>query len=707
MSSIKITITPNDVGNPFNGVFTIMFNDGANTYPLELTGILGVPTAGYFELIPFSVDPTGDIQAPTLGSRFWSTFKNIGGNNNIDWRLGSNDFTITAKVGTFVSASYTGVWFGMTSEIDNTPQVVPLSFSVSELITGSDCGKVNYRATLSGGTAPYTLLDGTTEMETGWDGSANEFTLKRGTISNINVRDSVGATASVSIVTPRQLAEGDFKVNSTNYETNSDLLVERVITIANTAPLEYSIDPVSSVTGSAYQSSNAFQAVDEGQYKIFIKDKFGCEISKIINVTGFQDSTEAENPMYFSVAEGQSFVISELPSYDFETKKNYFNTGSYNQPASARYRTVHILDKDDPVKGIQIKSSFDYHAITLHDCVTGNKTDVPPILIQENLGATEKMDCVLFEVGSKTGVYFQGGNTYIPDTDNVLGTNTYNGSTPRWAEIGQLVFLDALGGFRIESAGFDSDRGGYFVLDVATPTETNSKIQVTYNRHDYNLFEFFVDPDSVVNKSFLIIEKGFDNSGSPVIVGNPWVSEFIQSVQDTSGLLNIQWSDTLNKGDIVYQSGITFGARMSGELNPIWSDEAETESGDTKDTSIVQKSYMGFELLLEGINQKQVTQLSIASALQGFTVNNLVLVRKKAPEITRYDKSNIYSWKCEFGFGDNKLAIKEDEIVFSPSTGVDGGGGTGKNPAIDLTGITLFKDQDGNIVQTGGELKKL
>jgi hypothetical protein len=705
MSTISITITPNDFGNPSNGVFTINFNDGSGVFPLTLTGVEGVATSGYFSLVPFVEDTSGANQAYSLGFSFVSRYKSVGGTKNISWAVNNNVITFTAKVGTFSSASYTGDWFGITSAIDNSVQIDTLAL-LATYDTGGDCDTINFRAAASGGTAPYTLRVGSQLIQSTWDGQNNVFPLNRGQIVSVNVTDSAGAVKSQTISVPRKLAEGDFKVRSVNYEFSSDLLVERVVTIANTSPLEYSIDNISETSGQSYGSSNAFTGINEGQYKIFIKDKYGCEISKTINVTGFQDATEAENPMYFDIPEGQSFIISEFPEFSHENKKNYFNTGSYNQDASVNYRVFHNLDKNDSLKGQQIKSSFDFHAITLHDCADGSKKDVPIIQIQENLGATERMDCILFEVGDKTGVYFQGGNTYVPDTNTILGTNTYNGTTPRWAEVGQLVFLDGLGGFRIETASFDSDKGGYFVIDVQTPTQTNSIIQVTYNRHDYNLFEFFVDVNDITETSFLVIEKGFYNNGSPVLVGNPWVSEFIRKMDDTSKLLKIDWSDPLNKGDIVFQSGISFMARLFGEMTPVWFDEAETETGDEKETSIVQKTYMGFEVLVEAINQKQITQLNIASTLDGFKVNGLVLVRKKAPEVKPMDKSNLWTWSCQFGYGDNKAAIQPDEIVFSPSTGVEGGGSTGKSSSVNLSNITLYKNQDGKLVKNNGNLLK-
>lgn len=700
MSTIAIAFTA--IGTGSGGQVQVGFNDNSIGHTLTLVSKNGASIAGYFSQIPTDLPTDPDTaQAQAYAQSFNRDFKNLGGNNNLSATISGNVVTITANIGTFTTFAQTGN-FATNNGINNTAQTLPLVFSTARASTG-DCLNIDYAAAASEGLPPYTLKQGNATLNSGWNGSNFGFSLKRGRVEALSLTDSNGTVINRSLIVPRKLAEGDFSVSSANYETYSDILIKRDVEIAGTTPLSYSLEPLSATTGANYQSSNAFSGVLEGQYKIFIKDKYGCEISKTINITGFQDATENENPRYFDVMEGQSFIVSEFPEFDHLTKKNYFNTGSYNQDDLVTYRASHYIDVNDTSKGVQFKSSYDWHIITLHGC-NGSKIDVPSIMIQENLGIKEKMDCHFFAVGSKTGVYFQGGNTYVPDTTTLLGTNVFFGTTPRWANVGQLVFFDGLGGFYIESNGFDSDRGGYFVVDMALPSTLESKVQLTYNRHDYNLFEFYLSPSDIADKSFFIIEKGFNGSG--VVVGNPWVSEIIEKRSDTSNLLLLDWSDTLNKGDIVFQSGIKFFARVEGEFNPIWDNVAETESGDSRENSIQQKTFLGFEVSIEAINQKQITQLNVASALEGFKVNNLSLVRKKPPEIKPLGKSNKYSWKCEFGYGDNKIAIKQDEIVLSVSTGVVGGGGTGKSGVPNLSGITLYKDPDGNLINISGNLMK-
>lgn len=707
MSTISITFVA--IGdNALNGGYVdIGFNDNVIVTQLKLTSKEGPSISQYFSAIPTGIPTDEDTaQAQAYAYSFNRDFKNVGGTNNLTASTVDNVVTITAIIGTFDTFVETGN-FATNSGIVNSTQVVPLVLTVTRNATVGDCTNIQYSATATGGTAPYTLNDGFSDIETGWNGSSTTFNLARANmVGKVTVTDNVAAIESTTFPIPRKLEPGDFSISTTNFETSSDIQVVRETVISGTEPLEYSLDDIAEVTGQAYQTSNVFAGVARDQYNLFIKDAYGCEILKVIDITGFQDTTAAEKVRYFNIPEGQSIIFSEYPDFDPYVKKNYFNTRSQNENKYTNYAIVHNFDPNDDPIGTQFKSSYDYHNITLYGC-DGSTFGIQPIMIQENLGSTEKMDCVLFPLESdtsKTGVYFQGGNTYVPDTTTQLGSSIYNGSTPSWAIVGQLVFIDGLGGFYIESTGYDNTRGGYFVLDFVTATEGANKVQVTYNIQDYNLWEFYFSPQDMPDKGFIIIEKGFTDQA---IDGDTWVSELIQLKDDYEDQLLFQWYDSKNKGSIVYQSGITFHARIEGEITADWNLAAESTDGDDRQYSIEQKMNLEFEVALYGIPTKQVTQLNVGSAIETFKVNNLLLVRKSPPEIARADKSNLYTWKCKFGYGANFVGIQQDEIVLSVETGVVGGGGTGKDASYDLTGITLTRLSDGTIVKTYDDLVHL
>ncbi len=708
MSTIKLTFSTQalDFSPLTRGQIDIVFNAGTSNIVLTERLTVGTAFSGYFKEVSWNGDPLKDNeQAINFAQAFNRDFKNVGGSKNLGAKVTDNEVTITAKTGTFPNGSqYTGnvlVVGGFV--VDNTIITPPIGLTVTKSDIIGNCNTIQYSATLTGGTPNYTLVNGGTTLETAWDGASTTFNLERGLVHSLKAKDADGTEKIVSVNVPRKHAIGEFKERVTSFDGYSDILIEKVVNVSGVGPIEYSLDEEGTLTGGSYQTANTFPGVLPGLYELFVKDVYGCELTKTIEIREFQDATVDEKIIYFDIPEGQSIIFSEMPEFNKDVKKNYFNTGSYNQTDLVLYNAVHKFDANEKFIGVQFWTSYDFHIITIHKC-DGTKVDVGSTIIQENLGVKEKMDCKLFEVGDKTGVYFQGGNTYVPDTDTVLDSNDFNGTTPRWVEEGQLIFIDGLGGFYIESTGYDADYGGYFVIDLTTPSELSAKVQLTYNRHDYNIWEAYFNPSDFNDKCFVIFEKGFNDTGN--VDGNPWVSEQISKLSNTDNLLKFEWSDTLNKGNIVFQSGITFLARMKGEFNPTWLNVSETEEGDDRDYSIEQSTRLGFEILVEAINQKQVTQLNIASSLNGFKVNNLLLVRKKAPEIRQLGKSNLWTWKCEFGYGDNNVAVKKDEIVLSVSTGVEGGGSTGKSAIPDLSGVTLYKNQSGNLVKIGSNLSK-
>lgn len=725
MSTLRIRFRtqPLDFSPLTRGTVTVRFNDNSRDYDLVMHLTTGLATTYRFQEVPWLGGALEEGQHAQQCANFAASFNRdystigatsggtgpFAGKNLFATVVSDNGYPevlITATNGTFDESEcdYSGnVLVVGPFEDNNTPQSQPLSLSYGITSTGN-CSTIVYNLSASGGSAPYSVSSEGATLISGWDGSTSPVSLSRGGLRQLTITDSLGATYSTTPNVPRNLAIGEFQENITQRENDADVTIQTLVSVAGTAPLEYAINnDVGGVFGTDYQTSNSFPGILSGQYKLWIKDKYGCEISKIINISGNVNSDETTTPLYFEFPEGQSLIATESVDFNENKGKNYFNTMSVAQISDTKYQMKLFFVNTDVI-GAQFKSSYPYHYITLHKC-NGQKVDLPSIMIQENLGVAEKFDCVLFPINGQTGVYFNGGNEYAASSTDVIGDSPYNKTTPPWNNVGQVVSIEGVGSFEILSSGYDENRGGYFVVDTITAAETPSKVQAIYNAQEYNLFEFYFSASLIDEKAVIIIEKAFSNDGN--VEGNPWVVENISIVPFNENLLTFEWFDSKNKGGIVFQSGIVFKKRCFGEFNPMWSDEAETYKGDSAEYSLKQTSYTDFEILVEGINQKEITQLNIASGLDGFKCNGLLLVRKKPPETKRLGKSNLYTWKCEFAHGQNNLAIKQDEIVLNVGTGVVGGGGSGTNPAPDLSGIQLYKDTDGNLITFNGKLGKV
>ena len=698
--SIKFEVQALDF-NPLNrGSLNVLYNNGNQNLTLSLGLVNGVATFGFFQEEPWIDGFSGENeqQAENFRVAFNRDFRNVGGTNNLIATRVADVVTITALTGTWTSALYTGNTIIVSNiTISNSPVVTIDSLTVNRTQTG-DCSFIEHTAVATGDGALFRLEVSQTTIQSNWDGSPVNFSLQRGKTVDVKLYNQAGfLVVTKNVFVPRRLLEGDFSVLVNDYEDSSDITILRQTVINYTDPLEYSIENnLNATQGTAYQGSNVFTGITQGSYKVFIRDVYGCSVSKIINVSGVTNVINEEQVSYFDIMEGQSFIFKPVVDHNALVKKNYFNTIDQQEYViGTKYDFWHNVTDVDGFKRIQFKSSYPYHYITYHSC-DGNKTDISPIIISQNLGVAEKYDCVIIPFNeTQSKVYFNGGNAYEPNTSTVIGSSPYNGTTPSGLTENKLVYLNGMG-LRIKSTGYDNNIGGYIVVDFISQQQTLGVIQFTYNKQDYNTFEFIFDCGLVQDKGYITVEKALDGNGQRV--GDSWISQGIRKIEDTDEHLLIEWSDVKNKSDIVFQSNIKFFARIKGEIFPVSETESETYSGDSQVYSLSQTARINFTVLIEGISFSQAVQLNIASALSGFKVNGLNLVAKESSTVTRLDKSNLYKWERIFGYGDNKTIIQPDEIVLDVATGVVGGGGIGFSRVVDFEDISLMKDDNENLL---------
>ena len=701
MSTIAITFERLPNGPTSRGEVVVMYNDGNETHPLvlRLTGTISLSNT--FSLVPYvdGVSGESELQAGEYRLAFNRDYRNVGGSNNLVATVSGDVVTITSQKGTFPVglSAYTGDVLNVTFFVTNVAENKKPKLTVTPTGNG-DCTNIEYSITANGDTSPWRLNIGATDINTNWDGTAEVVNLNRDAIQHlIQVKDqSSQLLDEVTQIVPRKLKIGEFKTRTTQNIGSSDVLIENVNPVANTGPIEYSLDAQGTLTGGAYQTSNVFSGVFPGFYELFVKDKYGCEVTKTIQVSTLQDASQEQNPRYFDVMKGNSIIMSECKTFDKDVKPNFNNTLSHNELSGINYNITQYFNEAD-FEPIQIKSSYPYHVCTLHKD-DGTKQDLPLVLIQENLGSKEKVDCQLEPLDYRTKVYFDGGNEYEPDTTTVLGASPYTQFLPSWAIEGQLISIDGMGTNAIVEEGYDSTlQRGYFVIEASIALAMAGKIQVIYNIQPYNLFECYV-PFTGVNKARVVIEKGFSFNE---IDGNPWMSELLQVKEDEYNDLLIECSSTKNQSDIVFFSGIKYKKRIKGIFEPIFPNSSEIAEGDSRAYSLDQVLYQHYRLELERISAREVNQLMIWSKTNGFKINGESLVLKGEVSYERLGQSNFYTLEAEYAQGGNSSAVQPDSVALNPSTGTIGGGSTGKPaqlPAYDgKTRLTI----DGGFVRVG------
>lgn len=671
--------------------------------------VQGAPSAYKFQEVPYQVgleSSTNYGQAVNYANAFnrdWS-FTGVqltGGlqQANIQASVVGNEVTLTAQTGTFLAGS---IYNGNVLIVDidppsNTADPVTPVISVVKEGTGY-CSVINYNVTATAGVAPYSLVVNGVEQIPGWNGNTTTIALARDSVAKIWIVDNDGNLSQPTVESngkvnvPRKLSPANFETVLTPAAGSADLTVNWPAPVAGVTPIEYSLTASDAVAAGTYQTSNVFPGVLDGTYKLWIRDVYGCEISKTVTVVGYADAANGSTLKYFRISDFNSLSFSRRSS----GRKNYDTALSFEEAVGLPKKVFFDFTAEDQIQ-TQFKSSFPFHQVTLFKC-DGTKEDLNFLEIQQNIGVAEKVDCRTYPVSTGvTGVYFIGGDLYEPGTLTVVGDSPYSSGLPSWAEVGQFVSLGALGTKEIKSIGYDTDLGVlYFTVDASIAAAADDTVQATYNRHDYNLFRVDFPMSKVSNRAFLRIEAGYSSSEIEVT----YQSEAIRRITDTSKYLKIQWSGFKNLGDMVFVDGYQGIMWVKGRIRPTPFGESKTFDGTDEVYSLSQKQRTDQRASIPLMTPKQWVKFGLVSAMaEGGTllIEDMELVRLGGIEAEELGDSNYSNVECEFAYTGDGLNEVSSEAVLNPSTGTVGGGGTGKIPTG--TTVSLLRLSDGTFVR--------
>lgn len=622
-------------------------------------------------------------------------FKNIGGINNITASVrGDNEvmLTLTAENWIFLDPTGSSISSARISfEKENAAPVTPKTLDV---VLGEtvDCAnkKISYDLTIGGGTAPYSI-QGTADGTVSSAGTSKEINLFRGIPATIIVKDSLGVEIGRKSLSPPIAIETGF-FNITTYQSSGAINVDTAPNVnlpSTILPLTYSIDD------STYGSSGSFTGLSfETSYTVYIKDKFGCKISKLFvtpeEITG-ADDLPTNYARYSKISNAGTLIFKEYKVFSSTVKKNHTNTLSCEEMTRIAYSYTQEFDTGDFIVQ-QFKSSYAENTVTL--LTESGSFNIVPVLQSQNIGLLEKVDCKLFRtVDGGLGIYFRNGNTYEPNTTTVLGTSEYSATNlPTWAETGKLITIDGIGDVLIKRVTRDSNVGLYIQTGALRTTEAieDGKVQVSYNKQNYNTYEFGFYMSSVVSYGRIIIEKGFNG-----LVEKTYVSERIKKITDSNDYLLFQWNDPENKADIVHQTGISHFARLKASLTLKTSSESDTYRGDNASFNIDQDAYNIGILRIAVFGFLMQEKLHLASGMENFVINNLNY-RKTKLESEIQEASNIYILEGELELGGNNLEVNADELVLKdPLTGIT------NKPSIPAVIPSILAVSDSRLVLNG------
>lgn len=721
MSTIKITFgtQPLDGGQDTPGMVQFTLNANGTQYVIRETLVTTVPSYYQFAHFPWNGDQTASDNNQTIN--FQSAFRrdhlntgNIptGGLqvSNLSTSINGNQITITARNGTFSDFSYSGDYLVISHTITNTVQEDPKTFSYTQTDTGS-CSQIQYTAqAATGGTGNYRLNLLGADIFTGWDGNVDiNFNLDRGIAYSGNLYDDSGTVIkSVSIIPPRKIKEGDFKVDL-NYNSGfADVTVRTVTEVSGTTPLEFAlVDPDSNQT--AWQTSTIFAGQLPGLFTLKVRDKYGCEISKVFEIYDLTDpNNDQEQIRYFKISDFNSLSFAENVDFGFDVRPNYENTLSNEEAVGLPYQDIYWFPSKSNIK-TQFKSSYQIHVCTLLKS-DGTKQALPVKMTQENIGTVERVDCKVFPIiengiNTGTGVYFEGGNSYLPNSSTLATdpTSPYNGGIPSWAEIGNYISLATYGTHQITDTDlYDSSRGVlYFKIDFQIASEATDIVQVTYNRHPYNVFRCDFPMSYVTDSARVVIEAGWSIDGVEQIERR-FDSEIISVLKSPKDFLKITWTSEVNFDDMVFSDGIDCEMWVKGRIRHFSVNSSDVADSDDRVRSLKQRHRMGQRATIPLMSAKKWHKLGLAAGIGDdgeFRIENMLLVATNNVQEEELGDTNFFNITAEFAYGGENLSIKADEIILNPTTGIVGSGLTGKEPVNDPV-LRLLRLDSGKFLQT-------
>ena len=531
--------------------------------------------------------------------------------------------------------------------VANDSVVVENSVEINQYSTNSAnvCGKVDVQLVVAGGNDSYNVyLDGVEVISA--QSSPITVPIDRGNSTQLIVNDTNNNTiGSVLTANTRKLIPNDITAILANYSTGTTITVSATFISTQISDYDYSLD------NSSFQESNVFTGQSPGTYTIYVKDGFGCVVSKDFVVDGTTTTTETV------------FTISNINSLRFARiqtgKKNQLNTLSYNELRLTKYPYYQQYLQDEVVT-TQFKTNAQYincFYIDKDDSVTS----LTEIKKTSNIGLTEKSTSTYFNLGNgKSGIYFGVVNLLDYITDAFVETVNYGFALPQWAGVeGGLVTIDGIGQVAINRISYSETYNSFILeFDIAYTGSpiTNKIISAEYNIQPYEIYEF----DTTITKDLsVVIEVGSTSSN----IDFQYVSECVKKVTDSEFLFDITYWDDQNKGNMNYQTGIKNKLRLNGYQDDIGEQETEGYNGDKEFYVTDNVIYDVQKFTFKQLSTQMADKLRLVVAHKNLLINGLLYKLSEAPEVTGDGNFNLKTFSVLLKQSGEQFLTTEQENI--------------------------------------------
>ncbi|AUC15408.1 hypothetical protein BTO06_09775 [Tenacibaculum sp. SZ-18] len=460
------------------------------------------------------------------------------------------------------------------------------------------------------------------------------FSYLRGQILTFTVKDSqTGVLTTKNIRTPQMLLENDIIIEqiSNNLGNSINVIYSNSSNINLDLGLQYSID------GISFSSSNVFN-VSEGPITVYVKDSYGCQVTKSIN---FVDTT-TKIP-YIYIPKTNSIRFAEKVQWDnLMTFKNDDNTLSYESLNDLSLSVSQLFQvNDSPIT--QLRTNYDNVDVEI---ISETNSVINVSKVREYLNLKDSRDCIIYDRGyGEAGIYFSSGSIYDYDSENKIGDFTLNGSLPTWYKVGTSIFIEGIGAVEIKAIVFNEALNAEVaVVDYNyNQSQTFTKVKSIYDLRAFNLFEFTSNFSQHNNKCVQVVITFSD----PKLPTKIYHSEFLQIKEVHPECLQIEYYNEYN-GDIYYETGIKNLIRVPvNDIVDSPTTEAEIHTGDTNISLIESEYYEGDEFTFLPLSKELSKKLELALSHKFVIINGIGYKRAENPEKEKQGRSNLYVVKAK------------------------------------------------------------
>lgn len=535
-----------------------------------------------------------------------------------------NKVTIHSKVDNLEFLNYSSNNNNVTFNyiIDNSPVLETFEFDYVKVVSGN-CNEVTYEARTSINTVSI-------EHPFKKNVTTNPFTFSylRGNTIDLTVKDAHGRIETKRIHTPVKLLTSNI---FTSIIGNTLTINYNPLTPLRNQILEYSID------GTNFTSNNVF-TINYGNITVYVRDKFGCTISK-----DFTFIDESKKTPYFFVSKTNSIRFKKVEVWNYENiYKTDENTLSCETLDDVHNKDIQRWQANDIIP-TQIRTNYDnVQAFILTET---NEVPLPVNQVRTFLNVNDSRDGFLLNRNGKTIVFFNKGNKYDYTTGNKIGEYELNGSKPYWMRTGTNIHIDGIGAFEITRSYYDEIMG-FEVIEINynyTGDFAVKKIKTNYSIHPFNVFEFNSDFSNYENQIIRIKIIATDNKMNTINL----ISEEVVIKKKHKNCLEIIYYNDRN-GDILYETGIKHKLRIPFEKitdNPV--SEIEIHKGDTQIKVTKAEYYEGDVIEFSPLSKELSKKLEYALLHNFLSINGVSYCSNEQPEKEKLENSNLYSVKAK------------------------------------------------------------